>query len=78
MVAPDAQQRKIMACSRYALIPLNALALDDQTIYFPYETKSSHAIHHSQFASREKSSAHQEFVFVWWFISIQHHLSAAS
>jgi hypothetical protein len=47
MVAPDVQQKKIMACSRYTLILLDALALDDQTIYFPYKTKSSHATHHS-------------------------------
>jgi hypothetical protein len=47
MIVPDAQQKEIMACSRYALIPLDALALDNQTIYFSYKTKSSHAIHHS-------------------------------
>ena len=78
MVVPDAQQKEITACSQYALIPFDALALDDQTIYFPDKPKSSHAIYHSQFAFREKSSAYHEFIFIWRFISIQHHLSATS
>jgi hypothetical protein len=78
MVVSDAQQREISACSRYALIPFDALALDDQTIYFPDKTKSSHAIYHSQFTFREKSSAYHEFIFIWRFISIQRHLSATS
>ena len=78
MVVPDAQQKEITASSRYALIPFDAMALDDQTISFPDKQKSSHAIYHSQFAFREKSSAYHEFIFIWRFISIQYHLSAAS
>ena len=78
MVVPDAQQKEITACSRYALIPFDVLALDDQTIYFPDKPKSSQAIYHSQFAFREKCPAYHEFIFIWRIISIQHHLSATS
>jgi hypothetical protein len=47
MVVQDAQQKEITAYSRYALIPFDALALDDQTICFSDKTKSSHTIYHS-------------------------------
>jgi hypothetical protein len=47
MVVQDAQQKEITAYSRYALIPFDAPALDDQTICFSDKTKSSHIIYHS-------------------------------
>src|SRR3954447_11319047 len=60
IVAPDAQQKEI------TVICFGSFRCPDTrgpTTYFPDKTKTSHAIYHSQFAFREKSSAHREFIF---------------